>query len=391
MVGLVRLPLSGALSERQIDAAVVAAAVALSLPGVVHSARHDRLALALVLLPLTTLPLLWRRRHPGAVLGVLLALFLVAAAGGRAMPGNAGLLFAIYSAALYGGPQTRAISGALACAAALTAFGLLLATDHARLFPHFTAPIALGAGGAWLLGESARTRRAYVAELEREREDHARRAAEEERIRIARELHDAVAHHVSVIAVQAGAAHSTAAERPERALETLGLIERTARTTLSELRTLLGVLRADDGQPPLVPLRPHASLTELDELVARAQSAGIGVDMEVRGDPGELDALVELGAYRVLQEALTNVVKHAPGSHAELLVDYGEEELTVRVTDDGPGCDEAPRGGHGLLGMRERVELTGGTLRAGTMLGGGFRVEARLPRQPTLAREVTTT
>jgi signal transduction histidine kinase len=385
------LPLSGALSERQIDAAVVAAAVALSLPGVIHSARHDRLALALLLLPLSTLPLLWRRRYPGAVLAILLAVFLGAAAGGRAMPGNAGLLFAIYAAALYGGPQTRAISCGLACAAALTAFGLLLATDHARLFPHFTAPIALGAGGAWLLGEAARTRRAYVAELEREREDHARRAAEEERIRIARELHDVVTHHVSVIAIQAGAAHSTAAERPERAMETLGLIERTARTTLSELRTLLVVLRAGDGQPPLVPLRPHASLTELDELVAQAQSAGISVHMDVRGDPGELDALVELGAYRVLQEALTNVVKHAPGSHAELLVDYGEEELTVRVTDDGPGCEQALPNGHGLLGMRERVELTGGTLRAGTMLGGGFRVEARLPRQSTRAREVTAT
>jgi signal transduction histidine kinase len=384
--GFYRGRVSGRLTDRQIDLLVVGAALALSLPALVHAATNGRLAIGLGLLPFATVPLLWRRRRPGTVLVVLAGSLAVAAAAGRAAPTGAGVIFAVYAAARYGGERVRAATSVAAIAVTLTAFGLLLATGRGKLLPRLSAPVALGVGGAWALGEVTRTRQAYLAEVERraerlehERDEHARLAAEQERIRIARELHDVVTHHVSAIAVQAAAAHSTSRHRPERALQTLGLIERTARTTLGELRTLLGVLRAGEDPAPLAPLQPHPSIGRLDELVAQAEAAGVAVDTEVRGGPAALDAVVELGAYRVLQEALTNVMKHAPGSRATVVVDYGASELTVAVTDDGPGRGRPGASGHGLVGMRERVELAGGELRAGPMPRGGFRVEARLP------------
>jgi signal transduction histidine kinase len=383
------LPLSGRFTARQLDLLVLGATLALSLPAIAHASRHGQLAIALAVLPFATLPLLWRREHPAAVLTVLAGALAVAVVVGRSAPGNVGVLFGLYAAALYGGSRLRLVTGAVVGAAALAAFAMLFVTDRARFSPHLSAAIVFGAGAAWVLGEVARTRRAYLAELEgravrleRERDEHARRATEEERIRIARELHDVVTHHVSVIAVQAGAAHSTSRERPERALEALGLIERTARSTLGELRALLGVLRAGDEPTPLAPLRPRPSIARLDELLAQARSAGIEVDAEVRGGPVPLDPVVELGAYRVLQEALTNVIKHAPDATAAVLVEYGARELRITVTDDGREPPGPNPSGHGLIGMHERVELAGGSLEAGPMAGGGFRVDARLPLNP---------
>ncbi len=377
--------LSERFAPRQIDWIVVGAAVVLSVPRVVRSAGVGQLAASLELLPLATVPLLWRRRSPGSVLVVLTAVLVVSPALGLRWPTNVGPLLALYAAALYGDLRLRALTGAIAAIVTVMACATLLATDNARGFAPLTVAV-FGAGGAWVLGELARTREVYVTELEdraarlqHDHDEHVRRAAEEERIRIARELHDVVTHHVSAIAVQAGAAHSTSRSRPERALDTLGVIERTARSTLGELRTLLGVLRAGDEQAALAPLRPRRSLRELDELVADARAAGIEVELQVLGNHVPLDAVVDLSAYRVLQEALTNVIKHAPAASASVLVTYGSTELGITVADDGTGPPEGNHGGHGLIGMRERVELAGGSLEAGPTAGGGFRVRASLP------------
>jgi signal transduction histidine kinase len=245
---------------------------------------------------------------------------------------------------------------------------------------------------AWILGDNLRTRRAYTAELEAraarleaEREAHAQAAAARERASIARELHDVVAHHVSVMAVQAGAARRVAASRPERAREALESIEGAARQALGELRRLLGVLRGGDGVAADA-LSPQPGLDELVALVEQTRAAGLSVDLVVEGDEQRpVQAAVGLSAYRIVQEALTNTIKHAGASRARVLVRYGAVDLDVRVEDDGRGIvdhGELERGGHGLLGMRERVALFGGELRVGPRLGGGFRVQARLPRDP---------
>jgi signal transduction histidine kinase len=258
----------------------------------------------------------------------------------------------------------------------------VLATGEAKQLGHLAGP-AFGAGVAWALGDRNRNRNAYLSQLEerarsaeRDREENARRAREDERNRIARELHDVVAHNVSVIAVQAGAARTTAAGDAERAVEALGLVERTARATLSELRALLGVLRKDDAAP----LQPQPTLAQLDDLVRRASDAGLRVQTHIEGAARALPGVVELAAYRVVQEALTNAIKHAGEASAHVLVRYGEAELELLVADDGAGpAPAAETAGHGLVGMRERVALYGGEVEAGAGPGGGFAVHARIP------------
>jgi signal transduction histidine kinase len=380
----------GLLSLRQTDWLVFATTVGLGLPAVSHSASHGQLAISLAVLPFATVPLLWRRRYPGLVSALLVATLVVSAVVGKSVPSNVGVLFGLYAAAAYGGERLRIASGALAVCASLVTFVMMLVTDRGRLYPHVSAAVVFGSGAAWFLGEAVRTRRVYLAQLEdratrleRERDEHVRRAAEQERIRIARELHDVVTHHVSAIAVQAGAAYSTSRSRPERALNALGLIETTARSTLGELRTLLGVLRAGEEPGALSPLRPRPSMTQLDELVTQARTAGIGVELQVRGSPVALDAVVDLTGYRIIQEALTNVVKHALGSTAIAVVSYESHELGISVIDNGPVREYEDSQGHGLIGMQERVELCRGDLTAGPIRGGGFRVEARLPLRRT--------
>jgi signal transduction histidine kinase len=260
---------------------------------------------------------------------------------------------------------------------------VVLATGETRTLGHLTLS-AFGSGVAWVLGDRARTRQAYLvqleeraARLEREQEDNTRRVAEAERNRIARELHDVVAHNVSVIAVQAGAARIASQEHPARANETLGLIERTARSTLAELRTLLGILRRADGERPS--RGPQPTLAHLDALVAHARDAGLRIEVRIDGSLEGLPATVDLSAYRIVQEALTNVIKHAPGASVHLLVRRNERTIDLVVVDDGPGAAPDPSGGQGLIGMHERAALVGGHLTAGAALGGGFRVRAQLP------------
>jgi signal transduction histidine kinase len=378
------------LRPRQVDWLVFLGAVLFSVPALVHAGLNQRpwIAVGWAVLPFGTVPLLWRRTRPSLMLAVLAAAFAVSAVVVRAEPTGVGLLCGVYAAAVYGDRRVRVVAGAVAGGVLAVASGVVLATGSVQVLGHLTA-VAFGYGVFWVHGDRARTRRAYLAELEaraarleRERDEHATRAAERERDRIARELHDVVAHHVSVIAVQAGAARITAQSDPARAVATLGLIERTARSTLGELRALLGVLRKDTGSAP--PRRPQPTVEQLDELIGPARAAGVRLESRVDGAVRPLAPLADLCAYRLVQEALTNVLKHAPGATVRLRLCYSTDELRITVLDDGPrrpGAepDDPPPAGHGLVGMRERVALTGGRLRAGPTAGGGFRVEAWLP------------
>jgi signal transduction histidine kinase len=380
---------SGRLGAREGDWLAFAATLALSVPALARTGSSGRLGISLLILPFATVPLLWRRRAPTVVLLVLLGALVASALVSKAGLSSIGVLFGLYAAAAYGEDLLRALTGIAVGLASAVALGVLVVDDASGFPPHVARVTVFGAGLSWLLGLAARNHREAVRQLrdrasllEREREEHAQRAAERERIRIARELHDIVTHRVSAIAVQAGGAHSTSQDRPERALETLGVIERTARTTLGELRALLGVLRAGEGgeaAPPL--LRPRPSLAALDELVTDTRAAGSAVVVQVRGQPAVLDPVIDLSAYRVLQEALTNVTKHARGATASVLIDYRSDQLHVTVTDDGQRAVGPDSAGYGLTGMRERVQLAGGQFHAGPATDHiGFEVRARFPR-----------
>jgi len=245
---------------------------------------------------------------------------------------------------------------------------------------------------AWVLGHFVGDRQVYAAqleertaELERAREELARRAVVEERLRLARELHDVVAHAMSVIAVQSGVGAHVAASRPEEVGKALAAIEATSRGALEELRRLLGVLRHDNEVQ--ASLTPVPGLANLEGLLAEVGKAGLAVRLRVEGTPLQLPAGVDLSAYRIIQEALTNAVKHAGPARAQVTIGYRGQEVTVEVTDDGrgvvpPASDGRMGTGHGLIGMRERVAAFGGDLQVGPCPGGGFRVAARLPLAP---------
>jgi signal transduction histidine kinase len=224
---------------------------------------------------------------------------------------------------------------------------------------------------AWVIGDTARTQRERNELLEERRSEAARQAANDERVRIARDLHDVVAHHVSVIAVQAEAAQEVLASQPDRAAEAMASVADTARTALAELRRLLGVLRSPTA------LAPQPDLDGMDELVDSVRHAGLAVEVSTTGEPRPVDAVVGLTAYRVVQEALTNVLKHAGDCRASVNLDFADDALVVTVTDDGRSTGTGD--GHGLVGMRERVTMLGGSLDAGPGGNGGFAVRARLP------------
>jgi signal transduction histidine kinase len=342
------------------------------------------LALAYVLALLHTLPLAARRRFPGAVLAVSVASGLaVAAIGVPPVVLGVAILVAVYSVAAYGG---RWVSLAGLAAAELGSAVVQLTPGRFQALTVVTNGLVLAA--AWLLGHFVGVRRAHTArleqtaELERARAELARRAVVEERLRLARELHDVVAHSISVIAVQSGVGAHVANTQPEEAAKALAAIEATSRAALTELRRLLGVLR-QEGEPQ-GSLAPVPGLADLDALLAEVAKAGLAVRLGVEGTPSPLPAGVDLSAYRIVQEALTNVVKHAGPARAQVVVGYGDRDVTVEVTDDGRGVtaptgDGRARVGHGLIGMRERVAAFGGNLEAGPRPGGGFRVAARLP------------
>lgn len=273
----------------------------------------------------------------------------------------------------------------------LLAIGMLVASNVLTLLgpdqtPSNVVTFTVVPGVAMLIARRAVRDRQLAAEwhaaraelLEREQQLRANEALAEERARIARELHDLVAHSVSVMVVQAGAERHALADGPASTRETLSSIEQAGRQALAEARRLLGMLRRNGDQGEL---EPQPSLDQLDLLVERVQRAGLPVTLAVEGEPVALPAGIDLCAYRIVQEGLTNALRHAGPAHARVQVRYVPESLTVEVHDDGRGVSQPNRdgAGHGLIGMRERVALYGGQLTAGPRDGGGFEIRARLP------------
>jgi len=236
---------------------------------------------------------------------------------------------------------------------------------------------------AWTIGflvgrkfHEADLARERALKAERDREERARLAVSDERARIARELHDVVGHSVSVMTVQASAARRLLRPHQEQEREALLVVEQTGREALAEMRRLVGVLRRPEESPALA---PQPSLEQIERLVENTREAGLPVDLRIEGEPVQLPAGLDLTAYRLVQEGLTNTLKHAQAQRAEVVVRYEDGYVELTVSDDGRGGGNGGGGGHGLVGMRERVSVYGGELEAGPRAGGGFRLRARLP------------
>jgi signal transduction histidine kinase len=348
------------------------------------------LLLLLILLGLAV-PVVFRRTYPvqaftvAAVAGGLQVLFIT-----RPLGTDLAILILLYTLAAYR-PRRQSIVGLCVCLA-----GSLVAV--ARWLPNqdglaqkalFGGVIFSGTAlVAWVLGDSMRYRRAYLtsledraARLERERDAQAQIAAAAERARIARELHDVIAHNVSVMVVQADGASYALRSEPDRTAQALTAISHTGRQALAEMRRLLGILRSDDQQADLAPV---PGLDQLRELLDQARRAGMSVSFTLEGAARPLPEGAELAAYRVVQESLTNTRKHGGlAAAAAVTLRYEPEALVLQVTDDGLGAAAGGDGpGHGLTGMRERIEMYGGTVQAGPLPGGGYQVTARLPDTP---------
>jgi signal transduction histidine kinase len=355
----------------------LAVAVVTVISVVVHDQQEDSLSMSgwgWVLLAVQLVPLVWRRRAPVTVLLIswLGAMFY----GMMRLPDPPlmfGPLLATYTMAAY---SSRRIS--------VPIIGLLVVGSAVAIVggdPSDAADVAVGYFSgitAWVVGDTIRTQRERTAWMMGRRVEDAQRAATQERLAIARDLHDIVAHNVSVIAVQAEAAQAVLTTQPERAGHAMEQVADAARTALGELRRMLGVLRSEQE------LTPQPGLAAIEGLVASVRRTGMDVRLVQVGADGPVDAVAALTAYRVVQEALTNVLKHAGPCRAQVAVDVGTAGLVVSVTDDGRG-PRSSNGGHGLIGMRERVAVLGGTLDAGADPCGGFSVRAWLPVETDLA------
>lgn len=326
-----------------------------------------------------TLSLVGRRRAPLVVLAVAIATSVVAnfaAALDAATTPAVALVVAVYSV----GAHAKGLRAAIG----VTGVAALIAVNVASQFSLGDLLfIAMILGGAWLGGRAMRYRRErervlerLTIDLEREREEKARAAVAEERVRIARELHDVVAHAISVIVLQARGGRRSLTTDPAETREALDTIEATGSEALAEMRRLLGMLRREDGD---IALAPQPSLRYLDALAAQVHEAGLPVELSVEGEPIELPPGVDLSAYRIVQEALTNALKHAGPATARVVVRYGKDDVELEIADTGLGPGAGDGEGHGLVGMRERVSLYGGKIEAGPRDGGGFAVKARLP------------
>ncbi len=365
---------------RPSDAALVTGLWLLSVSimlGIVDGAGRQGLAALIAFAHIA--PLAWRRRHPEGVLLAMAVTGLAFATTGNSVVGlGPAVLVAVYAVAAYRPPgRSLPLVGvatvAMVVAVAASGAGFDTMAGNAIVF-----------AVVWLVGDRQRravaeaaAERARAAELARSREQLARQAVMEERLAIARELHDIVAHAMSVITVQSGTARMVMDGSPDVAREALSAIEETSRQALAEMRRLLSVLR-DDTAGPDVLLSPARGLADLDTLVDVAAASGLRVELSRQGDPVALPAGAELAAYRIVQEALTNVCRHARASSASVVVRYQPSEVDVEVTDDGIGGVPGT-GGHGLVGMRERAALYGGEVEAAPRPEGGFRVRARIP------------
>ena len=353
--------------------------------------QHPEGVLAYLLALGLCLPYALHRRYPEAVLGVTVASLIAYSLGSyTAFPGVS--VFALLFALALHTSRRRSLIALIVVLAAFV-IALLVQPTHVVDGTTWTSTL-LACAVAWLAGENQRNRRARWAameeraeRLEQDREQQARDAVAAERLRIARELHDVVAHSMSVIAVQSGVGNHVIDTQPEEARRALRTIEITSRAALTEMRRLLDVLRQDDE--PLASLTPAPGLCNLPTLIDQVRTTGLPVNLAIEGEAADVPPGVDLSAYRIIQEALTNVLKHGGGT-AVVRVRYRESEVDLEVVDDGHRAahergasvpaPSAPAGpGHGIIGMRERVALFGGVLSVSPRPGGGFRVAASLP------------
>jgi signal transduction histidine kinase len=360
--------LSGAVDE--------SGAFSLSMLGDIPAATY-------VLLAASSVALLWRRDLPLVVVAVTLAASVLWDVLGLAGGPSLAILISLYGVGRYVGDDRA--SGLAVGAAMVT-----VVADDVLVEGEPISAVGLSLGlvlAAWYLGRRVRGRQEYVALVEeraellqREQAAEARRAVAEERTRIARELHDLVAHQVSMITVQAGAAQTIAGSDPDRAMQAMRAVEDAGRQALDELRQILGVLRTETGGQSWAPAH---GVAEVPGLVAEMRGAGMDVTLSTDAVPAGLPSGVDLAAYRIVQESLTNVLKHAgPTTQAEVRLAHANRMLEIEVTDRGTGVSTSPGAGQGLVGMRERTALLGGTFEAGPRPGGGFTVLARLPLEP---------
>lgn len=340
---------------------------------------------------LCSVPLVLRRRYPLAVLWVVMA------AGLLAPDSEARIVFYAFVVATYSAvahspyrvPTTASIPVALLVLNGVRAAEVpTVPNEYVPML--ILIPLAVAAGGLRTWKLRADERQTRMAELERARAEELHRAAERERSRIARELHDVVTHNVSMMVIQAGAARKVMDATPELAREALLAIEAGGRAAMAELRHTMGLLTMNTGDDGAAgpaagagpaALAPQPGLDELESLVGRVRDVGVRVELTVTGTPRPVSSGVGLAAYRVVQEALTNTVKHAAGASAHVVLEYGADRLHLEITDTGgrPSASAATGDGHGLMGLRERLNLYGGTLHTGERPGAGFRTAALIP------------
>ena len=364
-----------------VDVVVACAVQALALPATVHAARSQPWAWAFDLA--LVLPLVWRRRAPVAVFAVQAVVALLQWAVGPPLGADIALLVSLYTIATTQ-PRRIAVGSVV-----VLETGVVLAAVRFAPAGDVLGSLVFLSGlvvAAYFLGTSVRNRRAYLGALvdraaraERERDQQARLAASTERARLARELHDVVAHSLTVVVTLAEAAAASVGSDPPAARDAMGQVATTGRQALAEMRRLVGVLRTE---PPddLADLAPVRGLDGLDGLVVGARSTGLPVRLTVGGRPQRLSAAMDTTAYRIVQESLTNVLKHASAPSAvEVRLRWEEGRLVLQVSDDGRSPVGTGEPGHGLVGMRERLAIFGGELSAGPLTSGGWRVRAVLP------------
>ena len=359
------------------------------LVGSTRPAYGIPVSVAYLLALVSTLPVAVRRIWPLPVLGVVLAGSVAAMAIGTGKDPSVAVALALYLVPLRYPRRTSAavLTGVLAATAAGTvAGGAALRHSEAGNLAARVVGEAVFLAAAWAIGVAVREQRAYTAGLREQAERRiqaqlaeARHAVAEERLRIAREMHDVVAHSLSLIAMQAGVGNYVAGARPEEAARSLASIEATSRAAMREMRRLVGVLRDDQAEPELAPAH---GLADVGQLITSTADAGVRVQLEIRGIQRPVPPGVDLAAYRIVQEALTNVVKHAQTTESRVVVTYADDGVGLEITDAGHGapadCVTASTG-HGIAGMAERVSVFGGEFHAGPLPGRGFRVAARLP------------
>jgi len=372
-----------------IDCVVAVLLAVVAVVGSTRSAYHVPVSVAYTLALVSTLPVAVRRLWLLPVLGVVLAGSVAAMAIGTGNLPPVAMALVLYLVGLrYPLRMSAAVlAGVLAATAAGTmAGGAALGYSEAGNVAARVAGEAVFLAASWAIGVAVREQRAYAAGVREQAERRvqaqlaeARRTVAEERLRIAREMHDVVAHSLSLIAMQAGVGNYVARARPEEAARTLASIEATSRAAMREMRRLVGVLRDDQAEPELAPAH---GLADVGQLITSTADAGVRVQLEIRGIQRPVPPGVDLAAYRIVQEALTNVVKHAQTTESRVVVTYADDGVGLEITDAGHGapadCVTASTG-HGIAGMAERVSVFGGEFHAGPVPGRGFRVAARLP------------